>query len=203
LGTEKPEEDLRRADEALAALTKMKTDTMFVPKFPLPFPPETFVELILPHLEQIKQFARFRMDIAAIRQSARNGSSREELTKIVNATWKPIPELKTWIGTFGQPEATTQEAILMKLAKDLAIEAEPPAWLVYRDTDRLLQRIQAMQQGYSTPWSFKANESTLRSEFLWPPEKAVNRVRKLIDDGLLEKVGKDTYRLSNWQGYTK
>src|ERR1035441_5971876 len=69
LGTEKPEEDLRRAENALAALVKMKTDAQFVPKFPLPFPPATFVELILPHLEQIKQFARFRIEVAKIRES--------------------------------------------------------------------------------------------------------------------------------------
>jgi len=112
---------------------------MFVPKFPLPFPPETFVELILPHLEQIKQFAQFRIDVAKIRQAATSGSSKEELTKMVNAAWKPIPELKTWVGTFGQPEATMQEMIL----------------------------------------------------------------KKLIDEGLLEKVGDDTFQLSNWQEYNQ
>lgn len=201
LGTEKPEEDLRRAENALAALVKMKTDAQFVPKFPLPFPPATFVELILPHLEQIKQFARFRIEVAKIRESASSGCSKAELAKMVKAAWQPIPELKTWVGTFGQSEASIQEQMLKKLAKELAVQVQPPAWLVYRDADRLLQRIQNVQQGHATPWIFKSNDSRLWSEFHWPTEKGINRVKKLMDDGLLEKAGDDAYQLSNWEEY--
>ena len=201
LGTEKPEEDLRRAENALAALVKMKTDAQFVPKFPLPFPPATFVELILPHLEQIKQFARFRIEVAKIRESASSGCSKAELAKMVKAAWQPIPELKTWVGTFGQSEATIQEQMLKKLAKELAVQVQPPAWLVYRDADRLLQRIQNVQQGHATPWIFKSNDNRLWSEFYWPTEKGINRVKKLMDDGLLEKAGDDAYQLSNWEEY--
>ena len=201
LGTEKPEEDLRRAQDAVAALAKMKTDPKFVPKFPLPFPPATFVDLILPPLEQIKQFAQFRIDVAKIHQAAASGSSKEELTKMVNAAWKPIPELKTWVGTFGQPEATMQETMLKKLARELALEAQPPAWLVYREADRLLQRIQNVQQGLAAPWRFKPNDPGLWGEFNWLPEKGASRVKKLINEGLLEKAGDNTYQLSNWQEY--
>jgi hypothetical protein len=201
LGTEKPEDDFGRAQDSLTALEKMKTDAKFVPKFPLPFPPATFVQLILPHLEQIKQFAQFRIDVAKIRQSARSGSSPANLTKMVNAAWQPIPELKTWVGTFGQAEATMQEQILQQLAHELTIEVQPPAWLRYRDTDRLRQRIQNVQSHRSKPWVFKTNDPELWAEFYWPPAKGVNRVKKLIEEGLLEKVVDDTYQLSNWQEY--
>jgi hypothetical protein len=109
--------------------------------------------------------------------------------------------LKTWVGTFGQPEAATQEKILKQLAQELGIQVQSPAWLVYRDADRLLQRIQNVQRGQATPWIFKASDKRLWSEFYWPPEKGANRVKKLIDEALLERVGDDTYQLSNWEDY--
>jgi len=201
LGTENPEEDFRRAEACLATLAKMKTDPAFVPKFPLPFPPATFVELILPQLEQIKQFAQFRIDAAKIRQSAQSGSSKEELAKMANAAWKPVPEFKTWVGTFGQPEGTMQEKILKQLAQELAIEVQPPAWLRYRDAGRVLQGIENVQQRQSTAWTFKSNNASLWGQFNWPREKGIDRVQKLIDEGLLEKTGADSYQLSNWQDY--
>ena len=51
LGTADPSDDLRRADAVVEELEGMKTDPSFVPKFPLPFPPQTFVDLMLPHLQ--------------------------------------------------------------------------------------------------------------------------------------------------------
>ena len=122
---------------------------------------------------------------------------------MVQAAWQPIPELKTWVGTFGQAEATMQEKILQELVNELGIDGHPAAWLRYRDADRLLQRIQNGQKNYSQPWIFKANDAVLWGEFYWPPAKGINRVKKLIEEVLLEKVGDDTYQLSNWQEHKR
>ena len=48
-----PAQDLTRTQAALVALSGLKTDQGFVTKFPLPFPPETFIELMLPQVKQI------------------------------------------------------------------------------------------------------------------------------------------------------
>ena len=78
-------------------LPSWKTDTVFVPKFPLPFPPSTFVELMIPHIRQIKLFAEFRMKEKAIRDAAENGASKGELIKLGKEAWQPIPEYNTWM----------------------------------------------------------------------------------------------------------
>lgn len=203
LGTENPQNDLRRAEIFLANLEQMKTDNSFVPKFPLPFPPETFVELMIPHLKQIKTFAQFRIEVDHVYEAEKSGSSKEELKKLAEAAWKPVPEFNTWIGTFGQPEAATQEKILTELAKDFGIEINPPAWLRYRDADRLLGRIQMVQRRTSTPWKFKLDQAALCQEFNWTPEKCRDRVQKLVDDGAVEKVGDDLYQLTNWTEFRR
>jgi hypothetical protein len=203
LGTENPQADMRRAEKVLANLKTMKTDKEFVPKFPLPFPPELFVELMIPHLKQIQAFAQFRIDVNKVRETAKGGAAKEELTKIANAAWKPIPEFNTWLGTFGQPEAAMQETILTQLAKELSIEIEPPAWLRYRDADRLLVRIQLIQGRSLTPWTFHLDQADLRNEFHWTREKCRDRLKKLCDDGVVEKVSDGLYQLSNWTEYRR
>ena len=198
LGTDYPEDDLRRTEIALSKLEQMKTDERFVPKLPLPFPPQTFVELIIPHLKQIRHFAEFRIEVAKVRAAAHAQASKEELTRMARTAWKPVPEFNTWIGTFGQAEALQQEIILQKLAKELAIEIEPPEWLRARDADRLWLCLQKKQRSSPTVWQFHPREIT---QFHWTVEKLTDRVERLAEDGCVKKAGEDVYQLSNWMDF--
>jgi hypothetical protein len=201
LGTDHPDDDLRRAGKALANLVIMQTDTSFVPKFPLPFSPATFVELMIPHLRQIKLFAEFRLEINSIREAAKKGTSKAELTKLANDAWQPIPEYTTWIGTFGLPEATMQEKTMEKLGKDLEIVIKSPAWMLYRDANRYLQRMQYVQRNHSEKVKFRTEENYVRSSFMWSVKKASECVNTLVDDGALSEEKDGTYSLSNWEEY--
>lgn len=203
LGTENAGDDLRRAEEAITALEKMKTDPGFVPKFPLPFPPATFVELTLPHLRQIKEYADFRIKVQEIKEAAKNGATKDELTRLVKISWKPIPEYNTWVGVFGQWEAIKQEETVTQLSKDLGISIITPGWLRFQDADRLLQAIQNRQRYIATPWKFPSDKGWLLSSaafMLWSGEKFRDRLKLLIDSGVVEKVG-DYYQLTNWENY--
>jgi hypothetical protein len=198
LGTEDPASDLRRAGEAIAAFEKMTPDATFVPKFPLPFPPATFIELTLPHLRQIRAFADFRLKAAGVRAAAKNGASKEQLAQLARAAWQPVPEYNTWIGTWGQPEAAMQEQMVGKLAKELDLELPAPGWMRFRDAERLLQEIQGEQRSSETPWIFKLRSG---AAMRWPLEKVRDRLQLLVENGAVEKTGEGAYRLANWEAY--
>ena len=153
---------------------------------------------MIPHLKQIRDFAEFRIEVAKVRAAAQAKASKEELTRMARAAWKPVPEFNTWIGTFGQAEAVQQEIILQKLAKELAIEIEPPEWLRARDADRLWLCLQKRQRSSPTVWQFHPREIT---QFHWTVEKLTDRVEKLAEDGCVKKAGKDVYQLSNWMDF--
>jgi hypothetical protein len=203
LGTPDPQDDLRRADEAIASLGTMQTDAKFVPKFPLPFPPGTFVELMLPHLRQIREFADFRIKFAELDTAARNGLAKDELTKRTNAIWDPIRDYSTWVGVFGPPEAMTQENMLTEFAQKHGIKATPPAWLRWRDANRQLQSLQNRQRASAGPLQVKAGSRFLCREFYWPIEKGRDRFQVLIDNGVVEQTGADTYQLMNWKEFSR
>lgn len=201
LGTEDPNIDLERSNKVIADLRIMKTDLQYVPKFPLPFPPATFIELMLPHIMQIKAFAEFRIEEKKIRKAAKNGASKEELTRLSMEAWKPVPEYNTWIGTFGQAEFREQETMMDKLAKDLDIKITPPLWTLYRDADRYLQKIQNLQKASSKPVKFKPGDAIGRSEFYWPAEKVQKYLTLLVNMGSMKKNEDDFYQLTNWEDY--
>jgi hypothetical protein len=200
LGTDRPADDLRRAEQAIANFEGMKTDPSYVPKFPLPFPPETFIELTLPHLKQIRQFAQFRIKAATLSESAKNGTNTAELSKMASDAWQPILEYNTWIGSFGQPEATMQEKILSDLAREYKFELKMPAWVRYRDANRYLQRLQNIQAENTGPYRFKGDQGNI-GDFIFSHAKANECLQLLIREGAIVKSEDGRYQLANWEQY--
>ncbi len=203
LGTADPADDLRRADAALLALADLAPDAGYVAKFPLPFPPATFIELMRPHLRQIRHFADFRLKFAALEAAAAQDLPKEELARQANAIWDPVRDYSTWIGVFGPPETLRQENMLVKFAETHGITVQPPAWLRAREANRQLQSLQNRQRASRTPIQFKADAVHLNREFFWSVEKGRDRFQLLIDQGLVEATGADTYQLSNWQDFSR
>jgi hypothetical protein len=202
LGTADPKADLDRAEKVIMDLERMETDKLFVPKFPLPFPPATFIDITLPHLRQIKAFAAFRVKEMEIRKSAETGISKEELALLVTEAWKPIPDYNTWIGSFGQPEENMQEKIISKLSKDFQVEVKMPGWLRYRNANRYLQRIQNLQRKQHDPFRFNAEGSSVKGgEFIWPQDQVKDYTDFLYNTGLLQKGADNNYQLANWETY--
>ncbi len=199
-GTANPVEDLRRTEASLTELQSLKTDTTFVPKFPLPVPPGTLVELMLPHLKQIRAFAEFRIELDRIRAEWKTGTPKDQISKELAEAWKPIPEYNTWVGVFGQTERRMQEILLRRFAKEAGVELSEPTWLRAQDAGRLLQKIQNVQREVRGEWDFKAS---YLNEFMWTSDKLNNRFEKLIAEGWVVKAGDDTYRLVNWQDYAQ
>jgi hypothetical protein len=201
VGTEDAQNDMERAQNIINELANMKTDERYVPKFPLPFPPATFIELMIPHIRQIKAFAEFRIAEKKVRDAAVNGSSKEELTNLANEAWKPVPEYNTWVGVFGQNEFRTQQIMMDQLAKDLDIKITQPTWTLYRDADRYLEKMQNLQKRSAAVIRFHPGDAVGRSEFYWPEEKVRKCVELLVETGRIKKVGEDTYQLAYWENY--
>ena len=199
VGTADAREDLRRATASLTALRKMKTDPTFVPKFPLPFAPKVFVELMLPHLEQVRQFAEFRLKLDEVREAARAGASTNTLQAMLSPAWQPIPEYNTWVGVFGNQELRAQKQMVSQLAKELKLQVRDPAWLASQEADRVLQNLQRLQRQSADPKTFHLKGAT--GEFFWSPERAKNRVEILVIRGVLERIGPDSFRLPNWRDF--
>ena len=200
LGTADPAKDLARATEALGALKEMRGDEGFVPKFPLPLGREAIVEMMLPHLMQIRDFAEFRIGIGELRAAWKSGLATDEVGRRLQELWRPIPEYTTWTGTFGVPEAMRQEHLVLEFAREAGVTVSPPAALRAREAGRLLQKIEFMQRQSTKPLRFTPR---MVNEFVWPEERMNDRLAKLVEDGVIEAAGDGSYQLQNWSDYAQ
>jgi hypothetical protein len=191
IGTPDAAGDLRRAKDAIAALETMKPDPVFVPKFPLPFPPEVFVELMLPHLRQIQLYSEFRMMVEEMRDAERRVRD-QDLQRVLDRSFQPIPEFNTWVGTLGTPELRAQERLLREVCDELNLKVKYPPGFRYLEADRLLQWFQSRQRATKKVFLFNPEAS---NEFFWGKPKLYDRLQKLVEDGVVQKVGSTAYRL--------
>ena len=104
----------------------------------------------------------------------------------------PVPEYNTWIGTFGTPETREQDKLARALCKELNLTMREPAGLRHLESDRLLQ---VARNRFRNAASDEPLPLSSLNEFFWSPAKTADRLAKLIDDGVLEKVGSDRFRL--------
>jgi hypothetical protein len=194
---DKPDDDVRRASECLDKLATLKPDPDFVPKITLPVSRETMLELLLPHLEQIRRFARFRVRFQELEKLQASGASKEELAAKIAEAWQPIPEFNTWIGVYGQVEARWQEQMIREFCAGAGLEPTVPKWKIWKDSERALEKIQSEQRVMATQRVFRAR--SIAGEFSVDPAYAQTLVRELISHGWIEPVASDQYRLVNWQ----
>lgn len=198
VGTADTSEDLRRASRSIAELSAMKTDKAFVPKFPLPYPPEVFIELMLPHLRQIKLFAEFRIATDAIRAAAKAGTDTATLERMLTDAWQPVPEFNTWVGTFGSKELRQQKIIVAELRRDYGLTAKDPEWLRLLEATKAVQMFRNRQSGSAEPIAFGPADC---GEFFWPEPDRKDRLEKAVEVGLMTRLDGDRYQLSDWQNW--
>jgi hypothetical protein len=198
LGTADPGADRRRAEASLTALRAMVPDEDFVPKVPLPWPPAVFVELLIPHLEQIRLYAHFRVQVQDLRQAAAAGAPQAELEAMLRDAWQPVPEFGTWVGTFGPWEVRAQKQAVQALRQQYGLDVPDPAWLRHLEADRLLQTLRSYQRRAAAPVGISPSGNV---EFFWPEGYLADRIELLHSLGLLERAGDDRYQLANWQAW--
>lgn len=199
VGTEDPARDRDRADRVLAALDAMQPDAGYVPKLPLPWPPETLVELMRPHLLQIRAYAEFRLGVDELRAAAAGGAATDTLQAMLDQIWKPVPEYNTWIGVFDTKEVREQKKTVRQLAGEYGLVVNDPAWLRDLETDRVLQQLRTWQQTSREPYTFDSMTPT--REFFWPEDNRRDRFNQLVERGLVIPAGGDRFQLADWENW--
>jgi len=200
VGTDNAADDLKRAEDSLETLRPMQDDAAYVCKLPLPYPRGTFIELMLPHLEQIRHFAQFRLGIEAVRQAAARGVSKDELAAMLTRAWQPVPEFTTWVGVFGNQELRAQKAAVAQVASELGLTVPEPAALRYVEADRLLQLLRRQQEGSAEPIAFGP---TTAGDFYWPEALLRDRFQKLVGDRLVVETSPGQYHLADWANWAR
>lgn len=194
------EEILERCNAAIPKLEAMIAASLEENSIPLAISTTDLLSLILPHLVQIRDFAQFRVDLAALEEQAANGASVEELETGLKAIYTPIYEYNVIVGSWGQPEANAQYILISDFCLENNLEIPHDPVFDYYRKQRIYGEMIAFQQ--KTEGCYKAPKSIVfQGGNAFGQEETARLVDSLIADGLVMEDENGMVYLTNWESY--
>ncbi len=141
---------LGRADACISALEALLDADEPVDGIPFPIKRNHLYRLILPHLWQIRQFARFRVELNALKERAADMDAAA-LQAAVNALPFEIPEYNCVIGLWGQTEARVAYGMVCDFCREHGLTAPRRKAMRYVFKRRLYDALCSKQRGLDHP----------------------------------------------------
>ena len=186
---------LSRADGAIRALEELASLPEPADGIPFPITRRQLYLLMLPHLHQIKQYAVFCRDLAALERIA-EGADKASLQRAADALGCEIPEYNCVTGLWGQPEA--RAAFLRVNAFCAAYGLTPPSRspsVRFKFKRRIIDRLTVGQRGLSEP--LRVSPSFYEGNMAGG-EFISSLMDELCAEGVLVRDNDGLYSLSDW-----
>lgn len=197
LGGHDPADILKRAEALLPELRTASRDHTNRSSIPLPLEPYEILELILPHVDQILQYARFRLDMEKLRKMRDDGADKEALYNELDRIWNPIPNYNTVVGVFGQIEARAQNRTVYSFARECGFEPPKRPGHRFDIKKHYVENLIGLQRGRS--YCVYVNHDFFEGGNLFPDENEAV-IHELVSEGVFAKKD-DALYLSNWRDY--
>lgn len=194
------EEILERSEKALAVLSEMIDKRIPSNTLPLPVELPELLHLMLPQIEQINAFAKFRIGLEEASQLLAGGASHEDVQAKLEAISTPVSEYNTVTGLWGQVEARAQQEMLLDFCNTNGFEM--PADPVFCQTrkNRIYDYFVSYQKGHSEPVLQFA--PYFQYGLAYGEETTVELVNELVEEGLLSKDPQTGgIYLTDWEHY--
>ena len=190
---------LARADDVISDFETLLDEPEPTDGIPFPIPRRALYRLMLPHLYQIRQFARFRVDLEAVKRLAEAGASAEELQQRVNALPFEIPEYNCVIGLWGQPEARVAYHMVREFCREHGLTAPDRGAMRYIFKRRMYDALCVRQRGlnhplYVTPKFYEGGGP-------FGMEMAAELMDELVREGVLTRREDGQTALTNWADF--
>lgn len=193
-----PTEDIvRECEYVIPALKRMIESGVESRYLPLPISANQLLRLILPHIEQIKQYAEFRISFDALKKDFETGivdssSAEKELFDISS----PIPEFNSTIGLWGQIEARAQRELIVDFCEEYGLEIP-----IYPAFDELRKyRIKSSFTAYQLGKDYPVLQDTYQYGLAYGKETD-RLLSEMVEEGILYKNENGLYFLTDWESY--
>ena len=188
---------LERCNRFIPVLQEMIDAGIESGGFPFPIPLKEVLQMMLPHLEQIRAYAQFRIGLAELTEKWRQGMSGEEVRAALREIARPIPDYNSVIGLWGQVEARAQREMVLDFCREASLEVPVyPAWDRQRK-NYICAQIAADQKGMDTPLKVYAPYYQYGIAF----GETERLVQELVEEGLLVREGDGSVFLADWEKY--
>lgn len=189
---------LQRCEAYIPVLRELIEKKIESRTFPFPIALEEVFRMMLPHLEQIQEYARFRMELEKLEEEWRQGAQAEALSVKLKEIAEPIPCYNSVIGIWGQIEARAQREMVLAFCERTG--AEIP---IYPEWDRqrkqyIYAQMVTDQKGIQEPVRAASPYYQYGLAF---GEETERLVREMVEEGLLVQEPDGAVYLTDWENY--
>lgn len=191
---------LTRCDMAISVLQEMIDSDLQANTLPLPLELNEVLQLMLPHIQQIKAYAEFRIGLTEADNMLAAGASLSDIQAQVDSISTPISEYNTIIGLWGQVESRAQQELLWDFCQENNLKMPVDSTFDRERKFRIYSEFVLSQKGQQEPVSRNAPYYQYGIAY---GDEATNRlVNEMIEEGLLsidESTG--AVYLTDWEHY--
>ncbi len=191
---------LERCNEYLPVLDEMIAANLESCRVPMPVSVTELLQLIRPHLEQIRLFAQFRKDFAELEEQYVKGADIDTLSGRLDEIYQPIPEFNCIIGMWGQPEQRAQYTLVAEFCNNAQIPIPKRPLFDYRRKERIYHEFCTLQKISKERVTFD-KETGFQTGGAFGVEASVRIIDELVEQGLLSETEEGKVYVTDWEQY--
>lgn len=189
---------LERCDSAIPILQEMISSGIEGNTLPLPISLQDVLRLMLPHLQQIRSYARFRIELDDLKEAYARGADLGGVAARLSEISDPIDNYNCVIGAWGQVEARAQHELIMDFCRETGLEVPEDPTLHAERKLKIYMQLVSYQLGKQVPHVTGAPYYQLGLAY---GEETTELIQELVDEGLLIMDSDGGVYLANWENY--
>lgn len=195
-----PAEDLlERCNRMIPVLDEMIEKEIETNTLPLPINLNQVLRMMRPHLCQIRDFAKFRIELAQLKAQVEEGTDLEAVAEKLYEIGQPIDSYNCIIGTWGQIEARAQRELVLEFCDKTGVAVPIYGEYDKQRKDFIYAQFAMYQRGKQEP--NEIGEPYYQYGVAFGEEETKRLVEEMIEDGLLLRTERDTVYLADWENY--
>ncbi|MDE6639943.1 MAG: hypothetical protein K2K63_05425 [Acetatifactor sp.] len=187
---------LTRCEECIPILQEMIDTGLESYSLPCPISLNEVLRMMMPHLQQIKSFAEFRIALAELETAYAGGADAETLTARLSEIAEPIKSYNTVVGCWGQVEARAQHEMVTDFCERTGMEVPQNAAFRANRKMHIYMQMTTAQMGKKEPHY----ESNYQWGYAYGEETA-ELIDELVEEGLFIRKEDGSFYLADWENY--
>lgn len=192
---------LERCNKAIPKLEKMIKSELPAPKVPMAISVKDLLSMILPHVQQIKEFAEFRLLLDELQDMVQSGEDMDACQAYLDSNYKTVKEYNTVVGVWGGAEARAQYNLINDFCKDNDLITPQDPGFRYLRKQRLLGEMVVTQKTKETCCFFPKTVAFHWQFGFGNAENIIDLVDEMIQEGLLTETQDGEVYLTDWENY--
>lgn len=190
---------LERCNQYIPILDEMIEKDIEANTLPLSISLKQLLQMMRPQLEQIRDFAQFRIDLDELENQYQQGVSKTELKARIYEIGNPIDSYNSIIGVWGQVEARAQRELVIEFCNNSGISIPIYGSYDKQRKDYMYAQFASQQRGLQEPLYIEA--PYYQFGLAYGIEETNRLIDEMVDEGLLTRGDDNKVYLTDWDNY--